>query len=130
MTTLYNCIIRSRVIEHKENEMQDSYRHIHKDGSVSLSGPDAIAFYRTIQLRNAIGLYAKTGLVPTRSMTIKKMLAAATAITQKKYTHNPRGYALAMIDLDAWISTMKTALPTTDERPDPLIAGCYRTEAK
>lgn len=94
----------------------DSHRHISKDGAVTLTGPDSMQFFRAIQLRAAISLYMKTGMIPTRGVTITKMLRAAKEFTGKVYGNNLPGYATAMADLQVWIDTMQTALPTTDER--------------
>lgn len=38
-----------------------------------------------ITLKGALKLYAKTGMLPTRGMTITRMLALATSITGKPY---------------------------------------------
>ena len=87
---------------------------IHPSGAVSITGPDAMAFYRAVQLRAAMRLHAKTGLIPTRGFGPGKMLAAAGAITGKTYRRGESGQAVA--DLDTWIDTMRAALPFTDER--------------
>lgn len=92
----------------------DSEITITKGGAVCVSGRDAMAFYRAIQLRAAIRLHAKTGLIPTRGFGPTKMLAAAGAITGKAYR---RGQAEAAVaDLDVWIATMRAALPFSDQR--------------
>lgn len=94
--------------------MTNSKVTITKGGAVCFSGPDAMAFYRAVQLRAAIRLHAKTGLIPTRGFGPGKMLAAAGAITGKAYRRGQSGQAVA--DLDTWIDTMRAALPFTDER--------------
>lgn len=98
--------------------MNDSHRHISKDGTVTMTGPDAMHFYRAVQLRSAISLYMKTGMIPTRGVTITKMLRAAKEYTGKIYGRSLPAYAIAIADLDVWIANMQTALPTTDEREE------------
>lgn len=78
-------------------------------GATSFIGPDAIALYATMQLRSAITLYANCGLIPTRGVTITKMLARASQITGKKYK---RGHALvAANDLKTFCDVLAAALP-------------------
>lgn len=91
--------------------MTDSHIDIHKTGGTAFVGPDAINLFRAVTLASALKLYAKTGLVSTRGITITKMLAFAKAYTGKTYK---RGEAMkAHEDMRVWIETMKAALPTT-----------------
>lgn len=91
---------------------EDSYIHVGKGGT-SIVGPDATNLYRAIVLRSSIKLYAATGMIPTRGVTITKMLAMAGQYTGKKYKRGQ--YAEAQADLNVWIETMKSALPITRE---------------
>lgn len=78
-------------------------------GGTTFAGPDATNFFRAAMLASSLGLYAKCGMIPTRGVTITKMLAMATQYTGKKYK---RGDALkAQADVKLWADTMKAALP-------------------
>jgi hypothetical protein len=79
--------------------------------SITYAGPDATAFLAVRMLRSSINLYMKTGIIPTRGVTISRMLAAAGQRTGKKYKRGQAAQAVA--DLDTWIATMAAALPVT-----------------
>lgn len=83
---------------------------IRPDGTASsYIGPDAVEYFRVRVLRGGIRLYRQTGIVPTRGMTISKMLGLATKITGTSYK---LGQVLqAEADLGVWIATMASALP-------------------
>ncbi len=78
-------------------------------GGVSFVGPDAVALYRALSLAQALRMYARTGLVPTRGITATKLLQLATELTGKRYARGT--HAQAADDLRTWIETMKAALP-------------------
>ena len=81
--------------------------------ATSYNGPDAVNLFRAKMLKASIGLHRKTGMIPTRGVTITKMFAMATQYTGQKYK---RGEHLrAEEDLQVWISTMISALPITHE---------------
>jgi hypothetical protein len=83
-------------------------------GGTTFSGPDATNLFRAMTLKSALGLYAKCGMIPTRGVTITKMLAMATEYTGKKYK---RGDAeKAAEDVRQWCEAMKAALPITVEK--------------
>lgn len=90
--------------------MADSSITITPDSGISCwSGPDAIAAFHAKALGLSLRLYAQTGLIPTRGVTITMMLRAASVITKKPYK---RGAALqASADCIAWAGTMYAALP-------------------
>jgi hypothetical protein len=90
----------------------DSYIHVGKSGT-TIVGHDATMLYRAIVLRSSIKLYAATGMIPTRGVTITKMLAMASEYTGKRYKRGQ--YAEAQADLNVWIETMKSAMPVTTE---------------
>ena len=98
--------------------MQDSHVVIHEGGGFTMVGKDAVAMYRVTALARAILLYAKTGMIPTRGMTITKMLVAATGVTNKKYKRGQ--FQEAYNDLMTWQRTMKAALPYEDSKGNPL----------
>lgn len=87
----------------------DSYIS-HSPSSTTFAGPDATRLFQAATIRAAIGLL-KVGIKPTRSYTMTKALAAATAITGKTYK---RGDAeQARTDLKTWCDAMSMALPRT-----------------
>jgi hypothetical protein len=87
----------------------------HAGGSVSITGPDATNYFRAVQLKLFIGLYIKTGIIPTRGVTISKMLKIATEYTGKKYKNSRPEWERAQADMDVWCATMKAALPIVNE---------------
>lgn len=87
------------------------------EGGTIYTGPDSIALYRAITLRGALKLYAQTGMLMTRGMTVTKMLKAATHYTGKDYGRgNVTKAQAAAADMTVWIETMRSALPVVDER--------------
>lgn len=93
----------------------DSYVRVN-NGSTSFVGLDATRLYSAIQLRAAIVMYAKYGIIPTRVFTITKLLVLAQRITRKPYK---RGHhAQAIDDLTTWIEAMKCGLPIIDGRAE------------
>lgn len=91
----------------------DSELHIDKTGKVSAYiGPDATQLFRAKATKMAILLHQKTGMVPTRGVTITKLYAIAGQYTGKKYKRGE--HAKAISDLSIWINTMVTALPVVE----------------
>jgi hypothetical protein len=89
--------------------MSDSSIIRHNDGAVTFAGSDAVHLYRATVLVHSLRGYAKLGMLPTRGVTITKMLAMASSYTGKKYK---RGAALeAAADVDLWCKAMQAALP-------------------
>lgn len=81
-----------------------------RDGRVTAYiGPDATHLFAAVVLRNAIGLWIKIRMVPTRGVTITSMLKRTTEYTHKPYT--PRTAQVAVDDLTVWIDAMRAALP-------------------
>lgn len=92
--------------------MDDSYVKITSSATL-YAGPDATNFYRAASLRGSLKLYAECKIIPTRGVTITRMLAMATEYTGKKYR---RGDALkAANDISKWIDAMRSALPIISE---------------
>lgn len=82
-------------------------------GTEVYSGPDAIKLYAAKSLIFGLRVYARTGLIPTRGVTISVMLKQAKEYTGKDYK---RGDALkAADDVHKWAAEMQAALPTTIE---------------
>jgi hypothetical protein len=83
-------------------------------GGMSFVGADATALYRANMLKVSLELYKKTGMIPTRGMTITKMMKMAKGITKKTYK---RGQIdIAIQDVKEWCDAMKAAMPIVDER--------------
>ncbi|TXH15266.1 MAG: hypothetical protein E6R03_07505 [Hyphomicrobiaceae bacterium] len=66
----------------------------------ALTTPDQMRRFHMAQVRAAIKLYAKTKLVPTRGVTITKLLEMAGTYTGDKYFCSQQGYEAAIKDLD------------------------------
>lgn len=78
-------------------------------GSTTFAGPDATNLFRAKMLAGSLGLYAKCGMIPTRGVTITKMLAIASTYTGKKYKRGEA--AKAQADVQVWADTMLAGLP-------------------
>ena len=85
---------------------------INGNGGFTLTG-DAIPVFGVISLRGAIKLHKACGMIPTRGMTITKMLQRAGEITGKKYKRGQHDAAIA--DLTVWIDAAKASLPVERE---------------
>lgn len=82
----------------------------HASGGISFVGRDAVEVFRLKAMRSAIRLHKSCGMIPTRGMTITKMLAAVTALTGKPYKGKAK-HDLALADLDARIDAYDAAIP-------------------
>lgn len=92
--------------------MNDSHIKIGTGGTL-FAGEDATRLFQAMTLASALGLYAKCGMIPTRGVTITKMLALATTFTAKKYKRGDA--AKAQEDVRQWCEAMKAALPIVVE---------------
>ena len=96
--------------------MDDNQISIMQGGTI-YTGPDSIALYRAITLRGALKLYAQTGMLVTRGMTVTKLLKQATQYTGKDYGRgNVNKAQAAAKELTVWIETMRSAIPVVDLR--------------
>ena len=86
---------------------------LHNDGGFTLTG-DAIPMFQVITLKGAIKLHKACGMIPTRGMTITKMLQSASNVTGKKYKRGQHDAAIA--DLELWLAAAKASMPVTDNR--------------
>jgi hypothetical protein len=77
--------------------------------ATSYVGRDATELYRVNMLKISIRLWVKTGLKPTRGVSIKKMLAMAERYTGRKYKTSEASQAVD--DLHNWVTCMVSALP-------------------
>jgi hypothetical protein len=89
------------------------------DAATSFVGPDAIKLYQAKSLEKMLRLYAKTGMIPTRGVTLTKMLTLAANIIgrDKPYPKARTRQAAAeraADDLKTWSSTMLSALPIVE----------------
>lgn len=91
----------------------------HEGGGATLLG-DATTLYGWKQLQLFIDLYIKTGMIPTRGVTISKMLKLATNITKKTYKNNRAGWQQASADLKVSCDTLRAAIPDVDGKGKPL----------
>lgn len=90
--------------------MTESYIQQDSNGKgVAFVGEDAVNLFRAASLRSALNLYASCKIIPTRGMTISRMLTMATEYTGKKYKRN--GAVQAAKDVHTWVLAMKAALP-------------------
>lgn len=97
--------------------MSNSEIICHPHGT-TFSGPDAVDLYRAISLRAALTLWTKTKMIPTRGLTITKMLALCTSYTGKTYKRTQVPQAIA--DLQVWIATMQSAIPVSSGEAGPI----------
>jgi hypothetical protein len=79
-------------------------------GITSYDGPDAVALFRATLLRRSLQLYAKTGMIPTRGVTITVMLGHAAALCGKP-RYKRTQVAQAIEDVNKWILAMQCAIP-------------------
>ncbi len=94
------------------SESNPSHVEIDAQGrATSFVGPDATKLAAAIILRSAIKLWAKSGIIPTRGVTISKMLSLASNYTGKTYRAGKAGAAKAQSDLTIWIDAMQAAIP-------------------
>lgn len=85
--------------------------HIVADGSQvrAYVGKDAVEFARVRMLRSSLIIWQKTGMIPTRGVTVTRMLGMCHAYTGKSYKRGEVPAAVA--DLEVWLNTMNAALP-------------------
>lgn len=89
--------------------MNDSYINTKNGQCTTFVGSDAVNYVRAEFLSSSLKLWAATKIIPTRGVTITKMLAMATGYTGKTYK---RSEAIqAATDVKKWADKMKAALP-------------------
>ena len=94
----------------------------HAHGGITLAGPDAVNLYRAITLKQGLLMYARTGMLLTRTATPTVLLRIAKEYTGKDYKGKDK-YEKAAADVQVWIDTMKAALPITDNRSSTVEEG-------
>jgi hypothetical protein len=68
--------------------------------TIDLTAPGARERFHAMQLRSALRLYAKSGMLVTRGASPKRLLALVTNYTGKRYANSAKGHAAAIADLD------------------------------
>lgn len=89
--------------------MNQSQIEIGSHGGVAFVGPDAVDLYRVRLLNSAIRLHWRTGMIPTRGVTITKMFEMATRYTGKRYKRGD--HVAAMADLQRHIAALEASMP-------------------
>ncbi len=91
-----------------------------KDGSLrSLVGRDAVSLMRVATIISGIKMNIATGgqMILTRGATITKLLTMATEYTGQKYGPRKAGEKeRAIKDLEVWLQTMKSTIPSSIEK--------------
>lgn len=96
--------------------LPQSYIMRSPSGSVSYVGPQATELCVIFTLRSAISLYVKSGgkIIPTRGMTITKMLSRAAQLTGKPYKRSQGQQAIS--DLSAKAAALVESLPIISQQ--------------
>lgn len=68
---------------------------------IDMTDPRMRTGYHLIVLKGALGLYAKTKMIPRRGITLTRMLTQATEYTGNRYPKNQKGAAMAAAELAA-----------------------------
>lgn len=72
----------------------------------SFTGTEGVNTYRVMTLKKMIDLHAKTGMIPTRGVTITKMFKIAGEYTGKKYKRGAHNEVIG--DLTEWLDANGT----------------------
>lgn len=94
--------------------VSSSYVSTSRGGEItSYVGPDATRLAAAIVLRSAIKMWRLSGIIPTRGMTIRRMLERAEFVTGTRYgaPRGTSGASLAEQHLTLWIEAMRSAMP-------------------
>ena len=92
--------------------MDNSELHIRNGQITAYVGLDATRLYRVRTLKSFIDLHKKTGMIPTRGVTITKMFKMAKEYTGQTYKRGEHDRAVN--DLNVWIANMMAALPVVE----------------
>lgn len=80
-------------------------------GGISFVGHDAVDLFRARTLASMLKLYAKTGIKPTRGVTLKQMLTLATKYTGQRYASTKAHALLASDHVKTWADAFALSLP-------------------
>ena len=78
-------------------------------GGTSYNGPDAVDLFRLKTLRSGISMHQKFGMIPTRGVTITKMLGMVTAITGKNTRGDERQNPSSRLSATSTMASQKLA---------------------
>lgn len=92
--------------------MQTSHVNV-SPAATSFVGPDAVNLFRAITLKNALSMYARSGMLPNRHVRPTNLLLMATEYTGIVYKRGE--HAKASEDVRIWVETMKAAIPVIEE---------------
>jgi len=93
--------------------MSDSHVVVNADGTPFIFvGPDAVDLFRVRVLRSSIAMHKRSGIIPTRGVTITKMLAMASQYTGRPYKRGQHDQALA--DLDRHLAAFTASMPIVE----------------
>ena len=92
--------------------MDNSELHVKNGQITAYVGFDATRLMRARMLKSFIDLHKKTGMIPTRGVTITKMFKMAKEYTGQTYKRGEHDRAVN--DLNVWIATMASALPVVE----------------
>lgn len=80
------------------------------EGGISYQGPQAVAIFRAITIKQAIRFYVRTGMKVAAAYTPTAMLKVAGQITGNTYKRGQ--LQTAHDDLEQWIDAARAALNT------------------
>jgi hypothetical protein len=78
--------------------------------ATAFDGPDAIDVFRSFMLARSLKLWADTGIIPTRGVGPKRLLALASAITHQTYRCNATAARIAAADVLVIARAKKAAI--------------------
>ena len=91
--------------------MKDEIVH-HKGGGVTFAGENAVRVVAATALASSLALYAQTGILPTRGVTLTRMLAAArNYLPDTKFPRTRFGAQMAAEALADWSLKMRATIP-------------------
>lgn len=88
----------------------DNYVSITPEATAYI-GYEAVDLFRSRVLASSLRLYSETGMIPTRGVTITRMLALATHYTGKRYGRGKPQAAIAADDVTLWANAFALSLP-------------------
>ena len=86
------------------HEKEQTYLERTHGGQVFVGSDQDI--FRALMLASSLGIYEKTGMIPTRGFTATKMLKAASGLTGNTYKRGE--YVLAALELATLADVLKS----------------------
>lgn len=87
--------------------MSNAIEYNTQGNAISFNG-EGVNVFRAALLASSIGLYSKTKIIPTRGVTITKMLKMAEGYTGRLYKRTQLDMCIA--DLNTWVQRRKQEL--------------------